>query len=119
MFKISIFLLGLLFLVSCTHDAINHSTEEEKELNTINDLYKNTALEIKIYFDSKDIESFSTSKYIIRQSNTSNPLDFSIRSYLDGVNEEEVDLGFKTNNLGIGSFEIKVKDRTALINFIK
>ena len=118
MFKISIFLLGLLFLVSCTYDAINHSTEEEKELNTVNDLCKNTALEIKIYFDSKDIESFSTSKYIIRQSNTSNPLDFSIRSYLDGVNEEEVDLGFKTNNLGIGSFEIKVKDRTALINFI-
>ena len=53
MFKMSIFLLGLLFLVSCTHNAINHSTEEEKELNTINDLYKNTALEIKIYFDSK------------------------------------------------------------------
>ena len=118
MFKISIFLLGLLFLVSCTHNAINHSTEEEKELNTINDLYKNTALEIKIYFDSKDIESFSTSKYIIRQSNTSNPLDFSIRSYLDGVSEEEVDLGFKTNNLGIEYFKIKVKDRTALINFI-
>ncbi len=118
MFKISLFLLGLLFLVSCTHDAVNHSIEEEKGLNTINDLYKNTALEIKIYFDSKDIESFSTSEYIIRQSNTSNTLDFSIRSYLDGVSEEELDLGFKTNNLGIKSFEIEVKDRTALINFI-
>lgn len=118
MFKISIFLLGLLFLVSCTHDAVNHSIEEEKKLNTINDLYKNTALEIKIYFDSKDIESLSTSEYTIRQSNTSNPLDFSIRSYLDGVSEEEVGLGFKTNNLGIESFKIKVKDRTALINFI-
>lgn len=93
MFKISIFLLGLLFLVSCTHDAVNHSVEEEKELNTINYLYKNTELEIKIYFDSKDIDSFSTSEYIIRQSNTSNPLNFSIRSYLDGVSEEEADLG--------------------------
>ncbi len=47
MFKVSIFLLGLLFLVSCTHDAVNHSIEEEKELNTINDLYKNIVLEVK------------------------------------------------------------------------
>lgn len=54
MFKISIFLLGLLFLVSCTHDAINHSTEEEKELNIVNPTkkcYDNSKPQLTDYYD--------------------------------------------------------------------
>ena len=50
MFNILLFLLSLLFLVSCTHDAVNHSIEENKELNTLNKLYKNKELKIKIYY---------------------------------------------------------------------
>lgn len=118
MFNILLFLLSLLFLVSCTHDAVNHSVEERKELNTLNKLYKNKELKIKIYFDNKDIDSLGTSEYIIRQENTSDPLIFSIRSYLKGVNKQEADLGFKTNNLGIDSFEIKVEGKIVLVNFI-
>lgn len=116
MFNILPFLLSFLFLASCTHDTLKKSTEEKTELNTINELYKNTPLEIKVYFD-KNVESLGTSEYVIRQSQTSDPLIFSIDSYLNGVSKQESNLGFKTNNLGIESFNIKVKNRTALINF--
>lgn len=118
MFNISLFLLSLLFLVSCTHNTVNHSIEEKKELNTINELYKNKVLETKIYFDNDNIDPLSTSEYVIRQSKTNSSLVSSIRSYLDGVSKQEADLGFETNNLGIESFEIKVKEKTALINFV-
>ncbi len=130
MFSKTVFLSSLLFLVSCTHDSISHSIEKQRESDSINELYKDTIFEnsqakqsdtiseIKIYFDHKDVDSLSTSEYISRQSQTSNPLSFAISSYIDGVRRQEADLGFETNNLGVESFEIKVEGRTALIKFI-
>jgi hypothetical protein len=118
MFNISFFLLSLLFLVSCTHDAVNYTINKQKELNTINGLHKNTIPEIRIYFDHKNIGLLSTLDYINRLSKTDDPLIFSINSYLNGVRKQEADLGFKTNNLGIRSFKLKVEDKIALINFV-
>ena len=97
MFNILPFLLSFLFLASCTHDTLKKSTEEKTELNTINELYKSTALEIKVYFENPNLDD---SSYVIRYVDKASPLKNSIQEYLNGLTPEEKKLGFETSNFG-------------------
>lgn len=40
-----------------------------------------------------------------------------MQDYLQGITEQEEKMGFKTNILGLTGFNIKVEDRTAMIDF--
>jgi len=71
-------------------------------------------LAVKVYFESPNLDD---SGYVIRFVNKESPLKNAIQEYLNGLTPEEKKLGFESSNFGNDSFQVKIKDKTALVNF--
>lgn len=71
-------------------------------------------LAVKVYFENPNLDD---SDYVIRFVNKESPLKNAIQEYLNGLTPEEKKLGFESSNFGNDSFQVKIKDKTALVNF--
>ena len=83
-------------------------------LNKISKQSIKDKLAVKVYFESPNLDD---SGYVIRFVNKESPLKNAIQEYLNGLTPEEKKLGFESSNFGNDSFQVKIKDKTALVNF--
>lgn len=83
-------------------------------LNKISKQSIKDKLAVKVYFENPNLDD---SDYVIRFVNKESPLKNAIQEYLNGLTPEEKKLGFESSNFGNDSFQVKIKDKTALVNF--
>lgn len=100
----------IFFATACAYnDQESPSSTQSTQVHDVN--------KVKIYFNIGKVDSLESSGYVTRSAKSNDVLNFAIQSYLQGVTKEEEQMGFKTNNLGLTSFNIKVGDRKAMIDF--
>ena len=108
--RILLLIIMCFFVTACAYnDQKSPSFTQGTQVDDVN--------KVKIYFNVGKIDSLENSSYVTRNAKSDDVLSFAIQSYLQGVTEEEEKMGFKTNNLGLTSFNVKVEDRKVMIDF--
>ncbi len=99
---------------SAKYFTLLNSLIKKSDNEAIKNIQEKGKLTVKIVLGNVHTEK---RQYVFRNVSPTTPLKDAIQAYLDGATAEESKLGYKTNTLGIDSFNIKINDNTAYIAF--